>query len=181
MESVPAKFSSWGSSKSRAPKKNRYFDSGKQRQLLDYFIADFEYDEKESERQYRMSRSFFDKVYARISEKPFFVRMKNSLKKWGLHPLQRIGATLCIMAFGFAADSVDDYWCISESAALESLIEFFSAFIDYFCDDYLRDPTPADMERILRISTARGFPGMAGSNDFQHYTWKTCSTVMDVK
>lgn len=46
--------------------------------------------------------------------------------------------------------------------------------MEHLGDEYLRSPTPPDMERILRISKIRGFPGMAGSIDCPHYEWKNC-------
>lgn len=73
------------------------------------------------------------------------------------------------MALGVAADEVNDYCRISERESLKYLIELCSAVIEEFGDEYLRPPKPANIERILRINTARGFPGMVRNIDFQHY------------
>lgn len=58
------------------------------------------------------------------------------------------------------------------------LKEFTVAIVDEFYAEYLRAPKAADMERIVRINTELGFPGMAGSIDCQHYEWKNCPTML---
>lgn len=88
--------------------------------------------------------------------------------------MQRITGSLKIMAYGKPADEVDEYAAMSETAALESLKQFTRSVVHCFGSEYLRSPTSSDMERILRINTVRGFPGMAGSIDCQHYEWKNC-------
>ncbi|XP_021834060.1 uncharacterized protein LOC110773849 [Prunus avium] len=43
--------------------------------------------------------------------------------------------------------------------------------------DYLRRPTPRDLQRLLQKAEARGFPGMIGSIDCMHWQWKNCPTA----
>jgi len=39
---------------------------------------------------------------------------------------------------------------------------------------YLRKPTTEDIQRLLHIGEARGFPGMLGSVDCMHWQWRNC-------
>ncbi|VVA40931.1 PREDICTED: putative nuclease HARBI1, partial [Prunus dulcis] len=43
--------------------------------------------------------------------------------------------------------------------------------------DYLRRPTPRDLQRLLQKAESRGFPGMIGSIDCMHWQWKNCPTA----
>ncbi|KAI5318471.1 hypothetical protein L3X38_038179 [Prunus dulcis] len=43
--------------------------------------------------------------------------------------------------------------------------------------EYLRKPTPRDLQRLLQKPEARGFPGMIRSIDCMHWQWKNCPTA----
>uniref|UniRef100_A0A0D3ECE4 DDE Tnp4 domain-containing protein n=1 Tax=Brassica oleracea var. oleracea TaxID=109376 RepID=A0A0D3ECE4_BRAOL len=63
-----------------------------------------------------------------------------------------------------------------------SCVEHFVEGIIYlFGDEYLRIPTPADLQRLLYIGEYRGFPGMIGSIDCMHWEWKNCPTTWKEK
>ena len=38
----------------------------------------------------------------------------------------------------------------------------------------MRLPNEQDTARLLAIGESRGFPGMLGSTDCMHWTWKNC-------
>ncbi|XP_073353886.1 uncharacterized protein [Aegilops tauschii subsp. strangulata] len=48
------------------------------------------------------------------------------------------------------------------------MYKFCQAVIEVFGPEYLRQPTAADIERLLATNAARGFPGMLGSIDCSH-------------
>ncbi|KAK3183435.1 hypothetical protein Dsin_030721 [Dipteronia sinensis] len=75
-----------------------------------------------------------------------------------------------MLAYGVAADAVDEYVRIGESTAIESLKKFVRAVIEIFSDEYLRSPSSNDIARLLAEGEHRGFPGMLGSLDCMH--WK---------
>jgi len=79
-----------------------------------------------------------------------------------------------MLAYGVAADAVDEYCRMAESTATETLKHFATAIIDTFGREYLREPTPADLKKHMDINQARGFPGMFGSLDCTHWTWGKC-------
>ncbi|XP_024004788.1 uncharacterized protein LOC112081949 [Eutrema salsugineum] len=81
------------------------------------------------------------------------------------------------MAYGTAADAVDEYLRLGASTALLCLENFTEGIISLFGDEYLRRPTPDDLQRLLDLGEERGFPGMIGSIDCMHWEWKNCPTA----
>ncbi|CAM8940141.1 unnamed protein product [Rhodiola kirilowii] len=79
-----------------------------------------------------------------------------------------------MLAYGIAADAVDEYVRISESTARLALTKFTKGIINQFGSEYMRRPTPDDLVRLLQIGEDRGFPGMIGSIDCMHWEWKNC-------
>uniref|UniRef100_A0A0D2ZXD1 DDE Tnp4 domain-containing protein n=1 Tax=Brassica oleracea var. oleracea TaxID=109376 RepID=A0A0D2ZXD1_BRAOL len=51
------------------------------------------------------------------------------------------------------------------------------AIIQLFGDEFLRRPTPEDLQRLLDVGEVRRFPGMIGSIDCMHWEWKNCPTA----
>ena len=165
-----------GSQANRRPNKAREFEEVVQRILRDYFNDDCVYGDVEFQRRFRMPRSLFTRVFERISIRHFFVRKTDALGRLDVHPLQRITAALRVMAYGISSDAVDEYCRLSESSTMDSLKGFTKAVVEEFGPEYLRSPTEKDLQRLLRINTSRGFPGMVASIDCQPYEWKACPT-----
>jgi hypothetical protein len=46
--------------------------------------------------------------------------------------------------------------------------------MECFGPEYLRPPTVEEVEKLVQANEARGFPGMLGSIDCMHWTWKNC-------
>ncbi|XP_021814673.1 uncharacterized protein LOC110757387 [Prunus avium] len=66
---------------------------------------------------------------------------------------------------------------MGKSTTLEALVRFCDAVKTLYTRDYLRRPTPRDLQRLLQKAEARGFPGMIGSIDCMHWQWKNCPTA----
>ena len=79
-----------------------------------------------------------------------------------------------MLAYGTAADSLDEYLRLSETTCLLSLKELCKIVVETFEKEYLRQPNEDDLKRILSINAARGFPGCIGSIDCRHWAWKNC-------
>ncbi|RWR72100.1 putative nuclease HARBI1 [Cinnamomum micranthum f. kanehirae] len=79
-----------------------------------------------------------------------------------------------MLAYGVAANAVDDYVRIAESTSIESLKKFVQAIIDVFGNAYLRTPNSADICRLLSEGERREFLEMLGSIDCMHWKWKNC-------
>ena len=79
-----------------------------------------------------------------------------------------------MLAYGISAAVVDDYVRIGEITAIEFLKKFVSGVIMIFEGEYLQTPNSNDVQRLLQMGEARGFPGMMGSIDCMHCQWKNC-------
>ncbi|CAL9017691.1 unnamed protein product, partial [Prunus brigantina] len=62
---------------------------------------------------------------------------------------------------------VDEIARMGKSTILESLVRFCDAVENLYTRDYMRRPTPRDLQRLLQKAESRGFPGMivAGSQN----------------
>ncbi|XP_021802106.1 uncharacterized protein LOC110746205 [Prunus avium] len=83
----------------------------------------------------------------------------------GLLPEQKLTAVIRMLAYGAFADQVDEVAQMGKSTTLEALVRFCVAVETLYTRDYLRRPTPRDLQRLLQKAEARGFPGMIGSID----------------
>lgn len=54
---------------------------------------------------------------------------------------------------------------------------FCEEVLQEFGEEYLREPTAAHIQQILKINSARGFPVCLGSIDCKHCKWKSCPVV----
>ena len=82
-----------------------------------------------------------------------------------------------MLAYGQSGDTYDEYLRLGESTSLLCLEHFTNGIIHFFGDEYLRRPTEEDLQRLLDIGEAHGFPGMIGSIDCMHWEWKNCPTA----
>ena len=83
-------------------------------------------------------------------------------------------ATLCMLAFGIFADSLDAYVRIRETTTIECVKRFCQGVVEIFGPKYLRSLNATDISRLLRKANQRGFPRMLGSLDCMHWAWKNC-------
>jgi hypothetical protein len=164
-----------GSKPGKRPNLNRCFEMGNANILRDYFVDDPVYSDELFRRRFRMSKGLFHRISeAVIKATPFLKQRTDALRKPGPSPLQKITAAVRMLAYGVAADAVDEYCRISESLAHDCLTAFVDGFIRCFEQVYLREPTPADINRIQAYNAEQGWPGQAFSIDCMHWEWKNC-------
>ncbi|KAL0771876.1 putative nuclease HARBI1 [Brassica napus] len=143
----------------------------------DYFSEEPTFPRYLFRRRFRMNKDLFMRIVYRLSEEfRFFQQRRDATGRDGLSPLQKCTAAIRLLAYGSAADSVDEYLRLGESTALSCLDNFTEGIIRLFGDEYLRRPTSEDLQRLLDIGEKRGFPGMVGSIDCMHWEWKNCPT-----
>ena len=98
----------------------------------------------------------------------FFKQRRNAAGQLGFSALHKCTVALKMLAYGGPADELDDHLKMGESTALETLKEFVMTVVKLFGKEFLRPPRSEEIEHILNINLARGFPEMIGSIDCMH-------------
>ncbi|XP_021825146.1 uncharacterized protein LOC110766175 [Prunus avium] len=75
----------------------------------------------------------------------------------GLLPEQKLTAALRILAYGASAEQVDAIARMGKSTILECLVRFCDAVENLYTREYLRRPSPADLQRLLKKADTRVF------------------------
>uniref|UniRef100_A0A0D3AKW9 DDE Tnp4 domain-containing protein n=1 Tax=Brassica oleracea var. oleracea TaxID=109376 RepID=A0A0D3AKW9_BRAOL len=153
-------------------------EEGDRRLWDDYFSETPTYPHNLFRRRFRMNKGLFMRIVNRLSnEVEFFQQKRDALGRLSLSPLQKSTTAIRVLAYGNAADGVDEYLRLGASTTLSCLENFVDGIISLFGEEYLRRPTPADLQRLLDIGEYCGFPGMIGSIDCMHWEWKNCPTA----
>ncbi|XP_038693787.1 putative nuclease HARBI1 [Tripterygium wilfordii] len=149
--------------------------TGHENLVRDYFSPTPTFPHRVFRRRFRMSQKLFLRIHdAVVSYDDYFVQSRNAAHTEGLSSLQKVTAALRMLCYGVSGDMMDEYIRLAESTANEAMKNFIAAVITIFGDKYLRSPTSNDIARLLKLHESRGFPGMLGSIDCMHWTWKNC-------
>ncbi|XP_033145261.1 uncharacterized protein LOC117133357 [Brassica rapa] len=164
------------------PKKRAYIERDREQGHIqlwnDYFHENPTYPPVMFRRRFRMNKPLFLRIVDRLTtEVPYFQQRRNAHGRYGLSPLQKCTAAIRMLAYGQSGDTYDEYLRLGESTALLCLEHFTNGIVQLFGVEYLRTPTPEDLQRLLDIGEKRGFPGMIGSIDCMHWQWKNCPTA----
>ncbi|KAK2357493.1 hypothetical protein QL285_094758 [Trifolium repens] len=176
-EEVHAQEEFGSSSRHRRQRRNieRQREEGHERLFNDYFSETPVYTDEQFRRRYRMHKHVFLRIVEALGQHDEYFQLRiDATGRSGLSPLQKCTAVIRMLAYGTSADSVDDYLRIGETTTLKCVDKFTRGVINLFGPQYLRKPTTEDIERLLQMGEARGFPGMLGSIDCMHWEWKNC-------
>ncbi|XP_068314941.1 uncharacterized protein [Pyrus communis] len=145
--------------------------------LDDYFVCNSAFIDTYFRRRFRMERHLFNKFMITVcNHDPYFVQKKDVFGS-SLLPQQKITAGLRMLAYGASANQMDEITRMGKSTILESLMRFCGASESIYTAEYLWKPTNMDLQRLLKKAEMRGFPGMIGSIDCMHWTWKNCPSA----
>ncbi|CAO2196728.1 unnamed protein product [Urochloa humidicola] len=148
---------------------------GEARIIRQYFAANPVYSPEKFRERFRMKHHVFLRILDAVqSVDRYFQQHEDCTGLVGLSALQKVVASMRILAYGLPLDAVDEYVQIGTSTAREALQHFCTAVIAAFGEKYLRSPTPVDVARLLQEGESRGFPGMLGSIDCMHWEWRNC-------
>ncbi|KAM1800269.1 hypothetical protein ACFX11_031999 [Malus domestica] len=114
--------------------------------LDDYFVRNSAFPDTYFRRRFRMERHLFNKIMGTVcNHDSYFVQKPDAFGAMGLLPEQKINAALRILAYGAAADQVDEITRMGKLTILESLMRFCSAIEYIYTTEYLRRPTHMDL------------------------------------
>ncbi|XP_024640695.1 uncharacterized protein [Medicago truncatula] len=148
---------------------NRDHAAANQRLIDDYFANEPTYDDAMFRRRYRVQKHVFLRIVGDLSiTDNYFTQRVDAANKEGISPLPKCTTTMRMLAYGVAADAVDEYIKIGGTTSLECLRRFCKGIIRLYEEVYLRAPNQDDLQRILHVSEMWGFPGMIGSIDCMH-------------
>ncbi|XP_024630899.1 uncharacterized protein [Medicago truncatula] len=153
----------------------KYHVAANQRLIDDYFANEPTYDDAMFRRRYWMQKHVFLRIVGELSiSDNYFTQRVDAANKEGISPLAKCTTSMRMLAYGVAADAVDEYIKIGGTTTLKCLRRFCKGIIRLYEQVYLRAPTQDDLQRILHVSEMRGFTGMIGSIDSMHWEWKNC-------
>jgi len=175
-------------SSSQRRKKRKEIDrdrvGGDRRLWNDYFAPSPVYDESFFRRRFRMRIRLFNRIVTDLSDPgksehwKYFTQRSDAVGRKGFSPIQKCTCAIRQLAYGATADQCDEYIRIGESTALECLHKFCRSIVEIYSPVYLRRPTQDDVERLLaKHEEHHGFPGMLGSIDCTHWSWRNCPTA----
>jgi hypothetical protein len=124
-----------------------------------------------------MRKALFLRMVEDVTTKNrYFVQKRSATNIKGFTPIHKCLVALRMLAYGGAADSLDDPYKMAKSTILDTLMHFVTTMIELYEKEYLRPPRPRELEVILSQNEARGFPGIIGNIDCMHWEWENCST-----
>jgi hypothetical protein len=116
-----------------------------------------------------MSRPLFLRImHAVENHDDYFVQKRNVAHKLGLSCIHKVTTTFRTLCNGVAAYTTDEYVCIGENIAIESMRRLVISVVELFKHEYLRAPNQNDTARLLAIAEERDFSGMLGCIDYMH-------------
>ena len=129
--------------------------------------------------RFRMRKSLFLRIVDDVTRRnKYFKQKRNAAKKLGFTPIHKCLIAMRMLAYGGAADALDDTYKMAETTVLETLMHFVNTVNDVYGEEYLRPPRAHELQVILQQNEARGFPGMIGSIDCMHWEWENCPTAL---
>ena len=126
----------------RKRKKRLYIERNREedneRLRNDYFSETPTYPSNYFRRRFRMNKPLFMHIVDRLSNKVDFFRQKrDGLGRLGLSALQKCKAAIRVLAYGTAADAVDEYLWLGETTTRSCVENFVEGIIYLFGDEYL--------------------------------------------
>lgn len=130
------------------------------------------------QRRFRMSDIRFCDLLHEIQDPErgddFFRTGEDAVGKHGPTPLQKLVAAVRQLAYGTASDHVEEYTGVAEGTARKALRCFCNWLDKRYGAEYLGAWTEEAIKKEMAANEERGFPGMLGSIDCTHWSWKNC-------
>jgi hypothetical protein len=136
----------------------------------DYFDDDYLYPPSYFHRRYHMRMTLFLSIMYKLSEtSSYFSERNDAIDCVAFTVLQKCIAVVRELAYGMAADMIDEYPKLGKSTVLECLEYYCVDIIEYFGTEFLHHPIVADTQHLLAKAEEHGFPGILGIIDCMHW------------
>ena len=180
----------WKINEDEVPRHRRYINRereiAEQRLMEDYFSPNPKYPAEVFKKRYRMNQDLFLEIVQGIETycqtfNPlpkhfhFFSIRYDATGMKSMSVIMKCTSALRQLANGTVADALDEYLQMGEHCARDCLDYFCMCVIDLFQPEFLRKPTPDDIQNLYNAhNRIHGFPGMLGSLDCMHWEWVNC-------
>ncbi|PXF41507.1 Protein ANTAGONIST OF LIKE HETEROCHROMATIN PROTEIN 1 [Gracilariopsis chorda] len=167
-----------GSKPGKQPNRDIGRESGKRRLDQDYFcrvsLAPSVFLTAEFERRFSVTRTIYESIRTRLLQnESFFNELSDCCHVNGASTDQKLCAALRQLSSGATADTLVDYFRLSETTLLKILKHFSKAIVQHF-EEYIRRPTHAELLNIEKQYAKLGFPGCIGCVDCSSWEWARC-------
>nr|XP_043618848.1 uncharacterized protein LOC122590737 [Erigeron canadensis] len=150
--------------------------SAHERLMNMYFMDEPMFEDDVFRTRYHMSRRLVLKIVEDITASfQWFRSSANAAGIRGFSATQKCTCALQQLAYNNLADNYDERSSFSTRTTRECLDNFCIAIKYLYGEEYLRSPTSHDVALLYEAHEARHhFPGMIGSIDCTHWTWRNC-------
>ena len=139
---------------------------------------DPQYDDAVFCERFRMSEFLFSSIHTDIQNpetgNEYFMGLKDAVGRVGPSSLQRMVSVVRQLAYGSGSDSETEYTGVEKDLGRHCLYGFCQFVVRFYGPTFLNKWDKTEMEKEMAVNAARGFPGMLGSIDCQHWRWKNC-------
>lgn len=133
----------------------------------------------EFERRFTVTQSIYERIMSQICDHDsYFVQRKDCCGVAGATPDQKICAALRILSSGVSADSLVDYFRLSESTLMLTFKLFCTSIRELYEGTYLRRPTLSDLQNVESQYSKLGFPACIGCVDCSGWEWENCPVAL---
>ncbi|XP_023730733.1 uncharacterized protein LOC111878469 [Lactuca sativa] len=129
--------------------------------VCDYFADNYDYNDDSFERCFRLNKAIFLHISNALEACYDFLKQNPDVRgRMGFSRIQKCADALGYLGYGMTFDASDEYLKISERNAVDCVDWFCACVYEVFHQQYLRKPTPRDIERLYSAHEERhGFPG----------------------
>lgn len=110
------------------------------------------YDEVDFERRVHVPRGMFIRTYDSLKDESGFKRNFNATGREQAHPLKKVLAAFCVIAYGERYDRADEFVRLSKLSIAIATKRVMSFIVTRFAPEYLRQPNSEAVAAILKCN-----------------------------
>ncbi len=146
--------------------------------MSDYLSQESRFDDKQFERQFRITRSLFEYILQNLASEDEYWRDRfDCTKRMKVKPEVKLLACLKVLSFGVSFMAFCDYFQMGESSVREAVSRLARGVTQNkeLSQKFLRQMTKSDARNVAKLhKNQHGVNGMAGCLDCMHIHWENC-------